>query len=774
MNTEKNGKNLEYLSMEESQEVMVKGKDFEEGRGKKPPRSGGRRSWFRQRSSLEKFLLFFLLVLLIICVVLLICLIVTVASSSMAGGGTSSRLSTEGICTTPECVISAGGILRNMDMEADPCEDFYQYACGGWTQANFIPDEDAKYTVFEELFNQLMDMSRGLLKEKTTNDSEAVSKAKDFYASCINEVLLDEFGAQPLLDLLDVLGGWPVIAGESWDEDSWDLVEVLSKNRLELDYNFLFAHKIIQDITNSDMNIMMIDQPMLGLEERTFYLDETDKTHFNAYQTYMVDMATALRPDHDREEAKRQMNDALEFERVLANFTASIEMRRDVTKFNNRYTVKKLKDEMPQIDWLRYFQLVHKEGFLPEEELLNFSPHYFGRMASFIHETPKRTVANYLMWRVVDYMNEYLGSELREIRQQFLWITKGNKRERTRWKVCFENTNSLFGMAVGALFVRKHFDERSRSTAQEMVADIRATLIETIKDVSWMDEQTKELALRKASKIKERIGYGDILKDEEAVNDAYKSIAISPTEYFVNVREMWRSDAIEDLAKYGKPVHRGAWKKSPIVVNAYYTPQDNEISFPAGIFQPPFYSNAFPMAMNYGGIGMVIGHELMHGFDDKGRHFDDEGNVNQWFSNSSLQAYNERKECFIDQYSNYYVPEVDKYINGKKTQGEVLADNGGIKEAFLAYKKWEMRHGGPGATLPGLDLTHDQLFYLNFAQIWCSLHRKEELLNIITTDSHPPEQSRVVGTLSNSEYFAEAYQCKKGSAMVRDKPCKLW
>ncbi|XP_022104228.1 membrane metallo-endopeptidase-like 1 [Acanthaster planci] len=776
MNSEKNGKNLEYLSMEESQEVMVKGNAYEKGRGKKPP-SKSRAGWLRRRTTLEKSLILLLLILSLVCVVLLIGLIVTAASSVSTmelGGASKSPLSTEGVCTSPECVITAGNVLDSMDLTADPCQDFYQFACGGWNRKHFIPDEEAKYTVFEEVFNRLMEMSRGMLETRSANDSEAVAKAKEFYESCTNVELIDQIGAQPLMDLIEEVGGWPVVAGDSWDEEAWDLEEALAKYRMETDYNFLFRHDFMPDMINAGNYIIIIDQPELSLEDRSFYLREKTDSKLAAYFDYMVDIATVLRPDSDREEARRQMADALEFERALANFSVSSAEMRDMSKYKNRYTTRRLQQEMPQIDWLRYFRLIHTDEFSPDEEIINAAHSYFQKTAAHINATSKRTMANFLMWRIVFEMVEYLDSELRNIRQQFMSATMGQKREQSRWKTCFEKTNNNFGVALGSLFIQKHFDGNSKATAQEMLEDIRETLKETLNEVPWMDDQTRANAIRKASKTKEMIGYDDILTDEQAVNDVYRSIDMSPNRFFENIRAIWQTDARESIAHHGKQVEVLLWKQKLIKINAYYRNADNSLIFPAGIFQPPFYSSQFPKSMNYGGIGMVIGHELMHGFDDKGRRFDEDGIMNQWFSNSSAQAYEERKQCFIAQYSSYYVPEVELYLNGKQAQGEVLADNGGIKEAYLGYKRWVKRVGDPGDTLPGINLNHDQLFFLNFAQMWCSLHRKESLEVIVKAKVHVPERFRVLGTLSNSEHFAEAYQCKKGSAMVRDEPCKLW
>ncbi|XP_017492271.1 PREDICTED: neprilysin-2-like [Rhagoletis zephyria] len=273
--------------------------------------------------------------------------------------------------------------------------------------------------------------------------------------------------------------------------------------------------------------------------------------------------------------------------------------------------------------------------------------------------------------------------------------------------------------------------------------------------------------------MNERIGYPEILNNATELEKEYENLTIIPDNFMENVLNILKWDSDKNLQLLHQPVDKEKWTTEPAVVNAFYNPNKNDIVFPAGIFQPLFYSNNYPKSVNYGGIGVVIGHEITHGFDDKGRQFDKDGNMMQWWNNATIEAFRERTQCIIDQYSKYKIEEVDMYVNGRMTQGENIADNGGLKQAFRAYRKWVKRHG-PEPVLPGLNLTHDQLFFLNYAQIWCGSMRPEDAVTKIRSSVHSPGFIRVLAPLSNSKDFAEAYKCKLGAPMNPVEKCSVW
>lgn len=331
-------------------------------------------------------------------------------------------------------------------------------------------------------------------------------------------------------------------------------------------------------------------------------------------------------------------------------------------------------------------------------------------------------------------------------------------------------------MAVGAMFVRKYFNENSKRDTLKMTNELQESFREILNTIEWIEPSTKLLAEMKVNQMSLKIGYPDYILSHEELNKEYKNLEIDPNKYFESILNVLVHLTRTEHGKLGQSVDKTVWHAGPAVVNAYYSRNKNQIMFPAGILQPPFYHRHFPKALNYGGIGVVIGHELTHGFDDKGRHFDSDGNLHRWWSDNDIKAFHERATCLIAQYGNYTVTEVGMRVDGEKTQGENIADNGGIKQAFRAYNKWLQRNptSVQNEFLPGLNATNTQLFFINFAQVWCGAMRPEATRSKLKTAIHSPGKFRVIGTLSNSEDFAKEYNCPLGSNMNPYEKCSLW
>ncbi|KAI0221726.1 Neprilysin-4 [Lamellibrachia satsuma] len=307
-----------------------------------------------------------------------------------------------------------------------------------------------------------------------------------------------------------------------------------------------------------------------------------------------------------------------------------------------------------------------------------------------------------------------------------------------------------------------------------MITDLREAFTTMLTEVTWMDESTRDLAISKANAISEKIGYPENIMSDEYLDLKYKQLVPQEKTYYENVVNIWNVGVKNNLNKVNERVDKEEWNTGPATVNAYYSPSKNVIVFPAGILQPPFYSRNFPKSVNFGGIGVVIGHEITHGFDDQGRQFDLNGNLKQWWPNDVIKKFNQRAQCIVDQYSSYTVPQVGINVNGKLTQGENIADNGGLKESFLAYRNWVSRQGREEDVLPGLNLDNNQLFFLSFAQLWCGTKRPEKYMEQLKSDPHSPGRFRVIGSVSNSKDFAHAYKCPAGSKMNPVKKCDVW
>ncbi|XP_030842476.1 neprilysin-1 [Strongylocentrotus purpuratus] len=718
----------------------------------------------KRRTTLEKFLIFLLFIVLLFVLLLIIVLV------------TKSRKGSN-LCLSTHCVSAAGALIENMDLEADPCQDFYQFSCGGWMKKTTIPEEENKVTVLGQQQDKLLVLTRGLLEEATLpNENEAESKVKHLYEACIDEAAVIETDVEPLLRFVEELGGWPIIS-ETFDKDAWVLEEVMAQIRQLHNVNYIFKQNTMRDITKSSQTLIFLDQPELGMKSREYFLrDKSDKL-VQAYITYMNSIVKELRPDLNDTYIAEEMNAAYDFEREIANASLAKAERRDLLKIYNKTTLQNLGAMAPGINWFRYLNLVFNDDSLLETDLFNtFDLQYLINIADIVTRTPKRVMANFLMWRVTMKSMSYLCPRLLHHRLEYRKVVDGERADEPRWKTCVQRCTVLMSSSVGAMFIRKHFDEQSKIEARKMVQHIREVLLDILEGTDWMDDDTKQEAIAKATATYDLIGYDENLKNNASVDKEFEDVNITRHHHFQNIVELWKSMA-KWMVTQRKIYFDGRQDlDSPVKVNAYYQNNYNRMYFPAGILQPPFYFRHNLKAMNYGGIGMVIGHELTHGFDNKGRLFDKDGTLRAWFSSESVEAFNEKKQCLIDQYSNFssVVDGVRIHLDGALTQGENIADNGGLKQSFEAYRRWVKRRGEEEPELPGLGLSNDQLFFLNFGQIWCSLYRPEALKEILANSAHPPQYFRVLGAITNSPSFAKAYKCPAGSPMNPEKKCTMW
>ncbi|CAH0723238.1 unnamed protein product, partial [Brenthis ino] len=609
---------------------------------------------------------------------------------------------------------------------------------------------------------------------KKSNDDpangDAALKARFLFKSCMNHDILQKRAHQPLLDLLDFFGGWPILK-PGWNAKNFDWLELMAQLRL---YNndILISEWVGPDIKNSDEFVIQFDQTSLGLPTRDYFLQETNKVYLDAYKAYLVKIASLLggESEHVKKDAEKLIN----FEIKLAKITSAPEDRRNVSELYRRMTIAKLEGLVPQIKWKRYLCIVMNRTVQPEETVVLFALNYIRHLVQLIEKTDPDTLSNYLLWRFVRHRVNNLDDRFQSAKQQFYYILFGREQAPSRWKNCISQVNSNMGMALGSMFVRNYFDEMSKNDTLTMTREIQQSFRELLHMTDWIDDETKKLAGHKVDTMMLRIGYPDFILNKKELNDRYKEVQIHPDKYFENILNILQHLTKMEQSRIGQPVNKTLWNTAPAVVNAYYSRNKNQIMFPAGILQPPFYHRHFPRSLNFGGIGVVIGHEITHGFDDKGRLFDCEGNLHRWWSDSAIEAFHHRAQCLIDQYGQYVVPEVNMKLDGVNTQGENIADNGGVKQAFHAYQHWLRNNDAADETLPGLNHTHTQLFFLNFAQVWCGAMRPEAMRNKLKTAVHSPGRFRVIGTLSNSLDFAREFKCPPGSPMNPTNKCNVW
>nr|XP_056721305.1 membrane metallo-endopeptidase-like 1 [Euleptes europaea] len=736
----------------------------------------GQKSW--------NFVTIGLSVLLILMTCAVVALVILHSSSRELQYGASP----ENICTTPGCVTAAARIIQNMDPTAEPCQNFYQYACGGWLNRHVIPETSSRYSIFDILRDELEIILKGVLETPGQEDRDAFRKAKTLYRSCMNESFIEQRDSSPLLEVLRVVGGWPVASADQnvTKEPNWGLEEKLSLLNSRFNARILVDMFVWHDDRDSSRNIIYIDQPSLGMPSRDYYFNDGNYRRVReAYLQYMITIAKMIREDlnvsKDNEFVEEEMRTVMEFETDIANATAPAEERHDVTLLYNKMTVAELQErfQLNGFNWTLFLQGVMSSVNIEigsEEEVVVHGVPYLQELKAIVSSYSASTIQNYLVWRLVLERVSGLSRRFRDARANYRKALYGTMVEEARWRDCVSYVNTNMENAVGALYVRETFAGKSKRMVRELIDKIREVFIETLDELQWMDETSKTKAQEKATAIKEQIGYPDyILENQnEKLDQEYTNLTFSEHEYFENILANLQAGAQKTLRKLRERVDQDVWLIGAAVVNAFYSPNRNQIVFPAGILQPPFFSKHQPQALNFGGIGMVIGHEITHGFDDNGRNFDKDGNMFDWWSNFSATHFKEQSRCMVYQYGNYtWELAGGQNVSGISTLGENIADNGGVRQAYKAYLKWVAREGKE-PSLPGLDLTHEQLFFLNFAQVWCGSYRPEYASQSIKTDVHSPLKYRVMGSLQNFEAFSEAFHCKGGTAMHPIEKCRVW
>uniref|UniRef100_A0A8B9SPF4 endothelin-converting enzyme 1 n=1 Tax=Anas platyrhynchos TaxID=8839 RepID=A0A8B9SPF4_ANAPL len=612
------------------------------------------------------------------------------------------------ICLTDACVRVASKILEALDPATDPCQDFYQYSCGGWIRRNPLPTGRSKWSTFNSIWDQNQAIMKHLLENASFNSSsEAERKTQRYYLSCLKEQRIEELGAQPLVELIDKIGGWNVSG--SWNQSGFmEVLKVVSGTYRATPF---FTVYVGADSKSSNSNVIQ----GLFLPSRDYYLNRTaNERVLAAYLDYMVELGTLL--GGAKEPTRLQMQQVLDFETLLANITVPQAERRDDEKIYHKMSIAELQVLAPAIDWLDYLSYSLAPLELAETEpVVVYGDAYLQQVSDLINSTDKSVLNNYLIWNLVQKTASSLDQRFETAQERLLETLYGTRKSCTpRWQTCISNTDDTLGFALGSLFVKATFDRDSKAIAEEMISEIRTAFEGSLDQLDWMDETTRQAAKEKADAIYDMIGFPDFILDNKELDDVYDGYEVSEDSFFQNMLNFYNFSAKVMADQLRKPPNRDQWSMTPQTVNAYYLPTKNGIVFPAGILQAPFYARSHPKALNFGGIGVVMGHELTHAFDDQGREYDKEGNLRPWWQNSSLEAFKNRTACMTEQYGRYTVHR--EKVNGRQTLGENIADNGGLKAAYNAYKSW-LQKNGDEKRLPALGLTNHQLFFVGFAQV---------------------------------------------------------
>lgn len=642
----------------------------------------------------------------------------------------------------------AGVELDALDRTADACTDFYQFACGGWIDKNPVPADRRSWGRFQEVQDRNFTILRRILETPGADGDR--KKASDFYAACMDEPAIEAKRLSPIDPQLSA------IASVSRRDDLPALVARL--HAIGVAAFFRFGAQT--DLSDATQMIADVDQGGLGLPDREYYL-KTDAASVELRSKYLGHIERMLTlAGASPQPASTDAKAILALETSLAEAALDRVKRREAANLQHRMTLAELQALTPVFNWQQYLTAAGAPAF----QRMNVSvPDYMKALEKLIASTPLSTLQAYLRSQTLNASADLLPQAFADADFDFFSRTlAGQQQQQPRWRRCVAQTDQRLGEALGKTFVDELFSPRAKSDALKMVQDIKAAMRQDIDAAPWMSGETKKAAMVKLNAVVDRIGYPDTWRD-------YSTVRITRDDALGDRQRAVAFNYQRTLQKIGKPVDRSEWAMTPPTVNAYYSPPQNNINFPAGILQPPFYRADRDAAVNYGAAGAVIGHELTHGFDDQGRHYDGQGNLRDWWTPEDGRAFEQRASCVADQYSAYTVAG-DARINGRLTLGENTADNGGVRLALMAYL------AGPGArSSPTLDgFTPEQRVFLGWAQVWCESARPEAERLKALTNPHSSNKYRVNGPLSNMPEFQKAFSCKDDAPMVRPNQCRVW
>nr|WBW70064.1 venom protein [Lampona murina] len=719
-----------------------------------------------------------LIVILVIVVTISIGLTLFLVSIKKANDKYRKELKIQdSVCSTPSCVLEASNLLQSMDTSVDPCTDFYSFVCGNWIKNNYLVS--SLETQFTKLSRVIILRVKGILEdlEKQKNLPEHKQKTSDFYKSCMDDVHRKIMGAEELISDLKKFGGWPLIEVDDWEAEKFDwtnlIVELFKSGYIN---NMLFSVKVDIDAKNTSRSLISVSKPSLGLMSREYYVLPY-KELISSYKDVIFKLAEYLNPHIHKEKSMGDIENAFNIENKLAQLSNEIDMKYPENYYNIE-TLRELEISTPKIPWRKILKnlLPPDTELTNEERIMITSPSMIKGLNSLLGEldTPdgKRALANYMFYRVVFNAANYLDRKF-YILILNLFATY-SVVPALPWEICTKITMELFAMPLTASYVEKYMENSTKEELKMMFDDMRNSLMDDIRSANWLDDKTKNYALLKARKIKAAIAYEDEIMDDTNLNFYYKDVNITEN-HFGNVKQIIAFRLRRSMEGLHETRIRFKWTdvENLLTANAYYLPNENSLIIPVGVLQATIFAVGRPNYINYGSLGMIVGHELTHAFDSIGCLYDAEGSYRKWWSKSSWKIFEERMKCFEKQYNSYYVSAADSKVNGTLTLGENIADNGGLKTAYYAYLSLLKRIHFE-KSLPGLPYNEKQMFWISFASVWCRKQTEESINYTMKHSVHTPSQFRVIGSLSNMKEFSEDFNCTLNSTMNPTSRCFLW
>ena len=653
-----------------------------------------------------------------------------------------------------ESKTTQNSVTSSLDKTADPCVDFYQFACGGWVKNNPIPADHPIWSRFGELAERNRAVLRGILEEsaKATQRTPNEQKIGDYYATCIDEGSINKKGIAVLKPEFDRIGAL---------KDKSALPALLAHFHGQ-GVDGVFGFYSGADFKNAKEVIAQADQGGLSLPDRDYYLKDDEKS-VELRKQFAEHVANTFKLLGDSpEKATAEAKAVMDIETALAKGSMDRVERRDPEKIYHKLSQQDWQALTPSLSFAKYISELGAPAFTA----LNVaSPDFFKALDTELKTVSLDDLKTYLRWHLVRSQVQALPKAFVDEDFNFYGKTlQGTKELQARWKRCVAAADGDLGEALGQVFVEKYYPPEAKARTLKMVNQLETALHQDISELSWMSEVTKKQALVKLAAIQNKIGYPSKWRD-------YTALKIVRGDALGNSLRANAFEVHRQLAKIGKPLDKQEWQITPPTVNAYYDPTENDINFPAGILQPPFYDFKADDALNFGGMGAVIGHELTHGFDDQGALFDPEGNLKNWWTPEDEKAFKERTQCIVDEYDQFVAVD-DVHVRGKLTLGENTADNGGLRIAYMALMKSLADSGKQTEKLDGF--TPEQRFFIGWGQIWCQNQTDQMARLLAQNNEHSPGKYRANGVVQNMPEFQKAWGCKAGQPMVRENACHVW